>query len=181
MNKKIISVIMAVLLTVFSYSAVFAMETNTYNIINPQTASDGVTYSDNLFISVKVAENTRMRFTLHFYPNCTQASTLNDVPAAAFTVREQKGLTETFNGSDHISFYTRQVKNIEPGLYSLKIEVLDDNKNILSGETRYFLVKPNAAKMANSSIYESAPSGKVLFFQSVFKSLFGSASEDSSE
>jgi len=181
LTKKIISIILTVFLILSSNAAVYAMEKNTYRIINPQTASDGITYSDNLFISVKVAENTPMRFTLYFYPNCSQVATLNDVPAAAFTVREQKGLTETFAGSDHIGFYTRQVKKTEPGLYSLKAEVMDESNNIITNETIYFLVKSNASKMANSSIYESTPSGKVLFFQSVFKSLFGSASEGSSE
>lgn len=148
-----------------------------YSIISPYTSENGVAYGDNLLISVKVKENTSLCLTVFSYPNYTSADSLAMIPAVSFTVEEQLGDAEVYQKKERMGFYTKQLNDIKPGLYSLKIDVLDDNGNVIDTYNKYFIAKPNASK-TTTTIYESKPSNKVLFFQGVFKSLFGSATEE---
>ena len=176
--RKILSVLIALILWISSSVMAFAQDSHDdYSIISPYTSDEGVAYGDNLLISVKVDEGTALRFTVFSYPNYTSADSLSMVPAISFTVEEQIGISEDYEKRDRIGFYTKQLNDIEPGLYSLKVDSLDGNGNITDTYSKYFIVKPNASK-TTTTIYESQPSNKVLFFQSVFKSLFGSAAEE---
>lgn len=177
MKRKIFSIILALILCICSSSAVFAVDDSAYSIISPHTSSEGIAYGDNLLISVKVSENTALRFTLYSYPNYTGEDSLSDIPAIAFTEKEQMSVPEDFEKRESINFYTKQLNNIKPGLYSLKIDMINDDGELYNTYSKYFIVKPNASK-TTTAIYESQPSGKVLFFQSVFKSLFGSSAEE---
>lgn len=176
--RKILAVLLALILCISSSVMVFAQgEPDEYSIISPYTSTEGVAYGDNLLISVKVDKNTALRFTVLNYPNYTSADSLSMIPAISFTVEDQVGLSEDYQKRERIGFYTRQLNDIEPGLYSLKVDTLDENGNITDTYSKYFIVKPNASK-TTTTIYESQPSNKVLFFQSVFKSLFGSSAEE---
>lgn len=180
MRRKIFSILMILVLCICSFSASFA-DDSTYSIISPQTNPDGIVYCDNLLVSVKVSEDSTLRFTLYSYPNYSSVASISEVPAVAFTLKEQVGIPEVFQTEGNINFYTKQISDIEPGLYSLKVDILDENSNTVSSYSKYFIAKPTASKLVNNSVYESQPSSKVLFFQSVFKSLFGSSTVDISE
>ncbi|MDO4481585.1 MAG: hypothetical protein Q4C14_02505 [Bacillota bacterium] len=177
MKKRIISFILALVLCICSSSVIFAEEDSAYSIISPYTSSEGVAYGDNLLVSVRVSENTALRFTLYTYPGFTGADSLADIPAMAFTESKQLYASEDFEKRESINYYTKQLNNIKPGLYSLKIDMVDDNGELSNTYSKYFIVQPNSSRTA-TAIYESKPSSKVLFFQSVFKSLFGSAAEE---
>ncbi len=179
MRRKICLILMILVLCICSFSVSFA-DDSTYSIISPQTNTDGIVYCDNLLVSVKVSEGSALRFTLYSYPNYSSAASIAEVPAVAFTLKEQVGIPDVFLTEDNINFYTKQINNIEPGLYSLKVDILE-NGNAVSSYSKYFIAKPSASKLVNNSVYESQPSSKVLFFQSVFKSLFGSSTVDISE
>ncbi|MBE6020165.1 MAG: hypothetical protein IJC41_00335 [Firmicutes bacterium] len=176
--RKFISVLIALILCISSSVMVFGQNSlDDYSIISPYTSDEGVAYGDNLLISVKVDAGTALSFTVLSYPNYTSADSLSMVPAISFTVEEPVGISENYEKRDRIGFYTRQLNDIEPGLYALRVDSLDGNGNITDTYSKYFIVKPNASK-TTTTIYESQPSNKVLFFQSVFKSLFGSTAEE---
>lgn len=176
--RKILSVLIALILCISSFVMVFAQDDfEEFSVISPHTSAEGVAYGDNLLVSVKIDENTALRFTVFSYPNYNSADSLSMIPAISFTEKEQVGLPEDYQKRERIGFYTKQLNDIKPGLYSLDIDILDESGNIIDTYSKYFIVKPNASKTA-TTIYESQPSNKVLFFQSVFKSLFGSAAEE---
>ncbi len=139
---------------------VLASAQDNYTIISPNTGHNGIIYCDNLL------------FSLYDYPNYSDSDSLSEVPALAFTEKELSKLSDDFKNTDQIFFYTKQIKNIKPGLYSLQIDILDDNNIITDTYNKYFIVKPNSTKLS-STIYQSKPSKKVMFFQKVFKNLFG--------
>lgn len=181
MKKKIFALVLTLVLCLCSFSAVIAGEDDSYSIISPQTSESGITYCDNLLISVKSTENTALRFTLYSYPNYTPVDSLDLVPAAVFNVRSQVGASEDFAGGEGVRFYTRQVNDIEAGMYGLKIETLDEEGALVSVSQKYFIIQSSEAK-DSATVYESQSStSRVMFFQNVFRNLFGTTVVDVSE
>ena len=181
MKKTLIALVLALLLCLCSATAIFAAEDSSYTVISPQTSDTGITYCDNLLISVKTTENTALRFTLYSYPNYTSVKSIDLVPASVFNVRSQFGPSEDFSGGDGVSFYTRQVNNIDAGMYGLKIEKFDEEGNVISVNQKYFIIESSASK-DSAAIYESQSSAnRVMFFQNVFRNLFGTTVVDVSE
>ena len=181
MKKKLFALALALILCLCSTAAVFAADDTAYNIISPQTSEAGITYCDNLLISVKATENTALRFTLYSYPNYTPVESLDLVPASVFNVRTQTGPSEDFIGQDGVNFYTRQVNDIEAGMYGLKIEQFDPEGSLVSVHQKYFIIQSSDAK-DSAAIYESQTAiSRVMFFQNVFRSLFGTTVVDVSE
>ena len=180
-KKKILALVLALVLCFSATSFIFAAEDDSYTVISPQTSESGITYCDNLLISVKTTDNTALRFTLYSYPNYTKVSSLDLVPASVFNVRSQFGASEDFAGGEGVSFYTRQVNDIEPGMYGLKIEKFDQENNVVSVNQKYFIVESSSSK-DSAAIYDSQTSvGRVMFFQNVFRNLFGTTVVDVSE
>ena len=181
MKKTLIALVLALLLCLCSATAIFAAEDSSYTVISPQTSETGISYCDNLLISVKTMDNTPLRFTLYSYPNYTKTSSIDLVPASVFNVRSQFGSSEDFTGGEGVSFYTRQVNDIEPGMYGLKIEKFDQENNLISVNQKYFIIESSSSK-DSAAIYDSQTSvGRVMFFQNVFRSLFGTTVVDVSE
>lgn len=179
MNKKL-SVLILTIILLFTSVPAFAIDipgtsdnTNTpYSIVSPQVNSDGIVYSDNLLISIKAEANTSLLITTYNYPGYNGTDSFANVPATALTVKKMVGEEEKYAKSEKVGLYSKQLKDIKPGLYSIKVDVLDDEGQETSSYSKYFLVKSNADKV-EPTIYQSQPSSKVLFFQSVFRSLFG--------
>ena len=180
-KKTLLALVLALLLCLSSATVIFAADDDAYSVISPQTSETGITYCDNLLISVKSTENTALRFTLYSYPNYTKVSSLDLVPASVFNVRSQAGPSEDFTGGEGVSFYTRQVNDIQPGMYGLKIEKFDEEGNVASVNQKYFIIESSSSK-DSAAIYESQSSAsRVMFIQNVFRSLFGTTVVDVSE
>lgn len=73
-KKTLLALVLALLLCLSSATVIFAADDDAYSVISPQTSETGITYCDNLLISVKTMDNTPLRFTLYSYPNYTKVS-----------------------------------------------------------------------------------------------------------
>ena len=181
MKKKILALALTLLLCFSFTTAVFAAGDDAYTIISPQTSESAINYCDNLLISVKTTEDTALRFTLYSYPNYTPVNSIDLVPASVFNVRSQVGPSEDFVSGEGVNFYTRQVNEIDAGMYGLKIEQFDGEGTLVSTNQKYFIIQSSASK-DSATIYESTTAvSRVMFFQNVFRSLFGTTVVDVSE
>ncbi len=171
MKKRIASIVLAIFLCFSCTLSVFA-DNYSYTIISPRVSTSGVTYCDNLLVSIKVAQNQSIRVTLYNYPKFSANGTLTSITADTLSQKKAATASSTFKSGNQINFFTSQVNNIAPGLYSIKVDVLNANGTVASSENNYFIVK-SAGSAGSSNLFETQPSTTMQFFQGLFKSLFG--------
>lgn len=175
LKKRIIAALVCVLLVISMLpAAVFGQDGVNYSVISPKISENGMTYSDNLLISVRVEPGQTLRFTLYNFPSYTNADSVDMVPSRVFNRKTQTGTSDYYSAKQKLSFYVKRIDDISPGLYDLVIETLDENGDAMDVCNKKFIVQPSAARKP-MTIYQTRPSGRVLFFQGVFKSIFGTA------
>lgn len=171
MKKRITSIMLALLLCLSCTGFVFA-DNYSYTIISPRVSTSGITYCDNLLVSIKVAQNKTIRVTLYKYPKFAADGTLTSITTDTLSQKTAASATSTFRSGNQINFYTTQVNHITPGLYSIKVDVLNSNGSVASSENNYFIVKATSS-MSSANLFETQPSTTMQFFQGLFKGLFG--------
>lgn len=175
--KKITAILLSVCLifTVFASSeSVFASESKNYKVISPVISQQtGKAFFDNMLVSVRVEPERTLRITLYNYPDYTAVDSIDLVPAATFIRKKQYGASYYYSAHPKLSFFTKRITNMKHGLYSLHIETLDETGAAFESTDTFFIAMPSSSKEP-VTIYQSTPSGRVLFFQKVFKNIFGS-------
>ena len=171
MKKKLTSLLIVLLLCFACTASVFA-DSYSYTIISPQVSTSGVTYCDNLLISIKVAQNKSIAVELFKYPKFGTGDTLSTITTDTLSEKTSVTPRSTFRSGSQINFYTNQLNEISPGLYSLKVDVLDSSGNVVSSENNFFIVK-SAGEMQHTNLFETQPSTTMQFFQNLFRGLFG--------
>ncbi len=80
---------------------------------------------------------------------------------------------ETFEGTGSLQFYNKQINDITPGLYRIKVEVLDKSKTVTASSTLRALVIPKDSDASSGSeIFQSQQSGALQWVQNLLKSIF---------
>ena len=80
---------------------------------------------------------------------------------------------ETFVSTSGMSFYTKQVSDVTPGVYRIKVETLNDVGQPEYTTNSYFIVKDKEAKPAAASVESQQSPGLLKSLQSFLKNLFG--------
>ena len=171
MKKKLTSLLIVLLLCFLCTTSTFA-DNYAYTIISPRVSTSGITYCDNLLVSIKVAQNKYISVELFKYSKFKSGDTLSTITTDTLSEKASVAPKSTFRSGSQINFYTNQLNQISPGLYSLKIDVLDGNGNVISSENNFFIVK-SASEVQNANLFETQPSTTMQFFQNLFKGLFG--------
>lgn len=171
MKKKLTSLLIVLLLCFTCTANVFA-DNYSYTIISPRVSTSGVTYCDNLLVSIKVAQNKSITVELFQYPKFGTGDTLSTITTNTLSEKISVTPKSTFRSGSQINFYTNQLNGISPGLYSLKVDLLDNNGNVVSSENNFFIVK-SAGEIQNANLFETQPSTTMQFFQNLFRGLFG--------
>ncbi|MDR1572311.1 MAG: hypothetical protein LBS32_07285 [Clostridiales Family XIII bacterium] len=79
---------------------------------------------------------------------------------------------ESFESKGSVSFYTRKIENITPGVYLIRVETLDAaGKAVYSKESR-ILVKEKTEE--ETKVFDSQKSGTSQFLQSLLSKIFKS-------
>ena len=80
---------------------------------------------------------------------------------------------ETFQGTGSLQFYNKQINDVSPGLYRIKVEVLDASNAVTATSTQRTVVMPKDSEVANGSeIFQSQQTGALQWEQNPLKSIF---------
>ena len=104
------------------------------------------------------------------------AVTTTSVTASGVTtkfVSEEVMVPETFTSTNTLSFYTKQLNNVTPGLYKVKVDTIDAEGNVLYSTENLVVVKGVISEAEKTDLFESNQSGISQFVQNLLKSIFG--------
>lgn len=149
-------------------------------LVNP--ASNSTVYSSNLLISVKLTQPKKIKVFVYEEKqivngtysavNVNTLTTSNGaVDATSFTSVLISGPSD-FTSSSNLSFYTKQVNGLKPGLYKIKIETLDAEGNAAYSSSSHVAIKEKTEE-TEAKIFETPQSGTMQFLQTLLKSIFG--------
>jgi len=159
-----------------SLTVSFAAADQDVTIVNPVSYSS-IT-SSNLLISVKITAPKTIRVSAY-----EVKKTVGDVETAlgesdmkaildgtfSGTIGYKPvGSAENFSSANKLSFYTKKLENINPGLYLIKVETIYQNKVVYSSRS-YVTIKSKSSE--ESKLFDSQ-SGTGAFLQNLIKSIF---------
>jgi len=91
---------------------------------------------------------------------------------ASFVSREVMA-PETFTCTNTLSFYTKQINNVTPGLYKVKVDTINEASEVLYSTETLVVVKGVASEAEKTDLFESNQSGISQFLQNLLKNIFG--------
>ncbi len=179
--KKITLVFMVLLLILCTTTSAFAAVDPAVIIVNPVHQS--TTTSSNILISVKVTQPKIIKITLfedkEVINGVSSSIDLNQVAQGKVPKKEniqtlQSGamLPATFTTTNNLTFCTKQVNGIKPGLYRLRVDTLDGAGKVIYSRESTFGVKTKVE--SDEKLFENQQSGTFQFLQNILKSIFGS-------
>jgi hypothetical protein len=176
--KKLIIVLTVIFTLLCSTMISSAAEDPSVVLVNPGPT----VYSNNLLISIKLTEPRIIKvkvFEEKQMVNGTLAAiNLNTVTTTNGTMNTAGFTSEIvsdpapFTSSNSLSFYTKQVNGLKPGLYRIQIDTLDEAGKILYTDNSYVAVKEKPA-VSGEKIFETPQSGTMQFLQNLLKTIFG--------
>jgi len=181
MKKYLISLILIIVMLV-STSVAFAETDPNVVVVNPEQYS--TVYSDSLLVSVKILEPKTIKVA--FYE---EKQIINDIAVSinVNSIEEKADLLdlenltseivyekETFVSTSMLSFYTKRVEDITPGLYKVKVDTVDTLGKVLFTSSTYVIVKDKSLEPAAAvSLFEAPQLTTMQIVQNFFKSIFG--------
>lgn len=88
-------------------------------------------------------------------------------------VSKEVMVPETFTSTNTLSFYTKQLNNVTPGLYKVKVDTIDAEGKVLYSTENLVVVKGVASEAEKTDLFENTQSGISQFLQNLLKSIFG--------
>lgn len=173
----VLTVILALLCGTVSVSA--ATDPNVI-LVNP--ASNSTTSSNNLLISVKLTQPKTIKVSV-FEEKQVVNGTLSAVNVNTLTTSNGSinstsftsvavGTPAKFESKNNLSFYTKQINGLKPGLYRIRIDTLDAAGKEIFTRNSYVVVKEKTEE-AEAKIFETPQSGTMQFLQNLLKTIFG--------
>ena len=188
-HKNIMALIL-VLLLMFSTIVAAAASDPAVVIISP--ASETVVCSDSLLISVKITKPETIKVSLYeekqvvgdqlvpvdvnnldALQKAAGAVDAQTSGAAAKFVDQEIMVPETFTSTNTLSFYTKQINNVTPGLYKLQVETIDGTGKVLYSTQNLVAVKGVISETEKTDLFETNQSGISQFLQNLLKTIFG--------
>ncbi|MCR5482197.1 MAG: hypothetical protein K6F52_05320 [Clostridia bacterium] len=168
-------VILALILSLLlSTSAVFAAANPNVTIASPVSGS--TVSSSSLLVSVKVTAPTTIKVgvaklmktadtpaTAAEYEKAVKEGTLSSFTTASVFQ------DEPFKTKNNLSFYTKKLENMSPGVYRVKVETLGSAGTAVYSSSRYVIMKSEASAAVD---FSSTQPGAVQFLQGLLKSIF---------
>ena len=183
-RTAIISVLMAVVMIFMSTAAVFATETqgitpNSYvTIVNPVTGS--IVYSENLLVSVKMTApvTIRVSVTQEFVVINGEDRSLSlteHLATASNQIRSVAvGTADDFTNVNNLSFFTRRVEDVTPGIYRITVETINQSGEVTHTNSSPVEVRAPETNAVNTAPTASTSSGTAQFLRNVLRAIFGS-------
>ena len=182
MMKKMVISLMMVLIMVFSTTFAFAASDPKVVVINPEQYS--TIYSENLLISIKVLEPKTIRVA--FYE---EQELVNDVPEPIDVenitkIEDLLSITdltsvlvydkEYFDCNNYLSFYTKRIEDLGPGLYRIKVDTINDEGKVTYSINTHVIIKDKSLEpSADEGIFDEPQQTTMEMLQNFFSNIFG--------
>lgn len=148
------------------------------SIISPSTT----VYGDNLLVSVKMTAPKTIKVFVYEEKEKV-GDTLVSIDPAKTDAKELSNMTimsvsimtpESFTGTSTLQFYNKQLNEITPGLYRIKVDTLDaSGATTASISSRFAVLSKSAQTQEGNTIFQSQQSGALQWVQNLLKSIFG--------
>ena len=180
MKKRGMIILIVVLALFFSPVVSSAAGDPSVVLVNP--VSNSTVYSNSLLISVKITQPKAIRVSV-FEEKQLVNGTLSAVNINALTTSsgamnnanfssQPVGMPADFVSSNNLSFYTKQINGLKPGLYRISIDTIDAAGNKPFTSNSYVVVKEKTEE-ADAKIFDAPQSGTMQFLQNLLKNIFG--------
>lgn len=187
-HKKAMSLILTLMLILSTVVSAAASDP-AVTIISP--ASETIVSSDSLLISVKITRPSTIRVGVYeekqikgdqqvsvdvnnleaLQAAAKGASATSKVGSSLKFVSRDVMAPETFTSGNTLSFYTKQINDVTPGLYKVRVETVDGKGKVLYVTQNLVAVK--GVEKGKSDLFEANQSGVSQFLQNLLKTIFG--------
>lgn len=171
------SILAIAILALLLFSTVFASAASdpAVTIVSPGES----VYGSSLLVSVKMTAPKTIKVFVYEEKEKV-GDTLVSIDTATVTTLEDKVLQsvsiltpETYTGSGSLQFYNKQITDLKPGIYRIKVDTLDSNGiATASSSVRVALMEAPAAG-TGTTIFQTQSSGALQWVQNLLKTLFG--------
>jgi hypothetical protein len=179
--KKRLTIIFILVMALFCMPLVsMAAGDPSVTLVNP--ASNSTVYSSNILLSVKITQPKTIKVSVFEEKqmingtlsavNINALATSNATLNNANFISQPVGIPASFTSSNNLSFFTKQINGLKPGLYRIRIDSIDNTGNITHTSDSYVVVKERTEE-ADTNIFNSRQSGTMQFLQNLLKNIFG--------
>jgi hypothetical protein len=173
------TIMLITILTVLLFNIAFAAAAAdpAVTIVSPSQSVTG----NNLLISVKMTASKTIKVSLYEEKEkvgdtlvSIDPLTVSEEDLAAKTLVSVSLMTpETFEGTGNLQFYHKQISDVTPGFYRVKVEVLDKSKNVTAYSSLRTVVTPKESENASGNeIFQTQQTGALQWVQNLLKSIF---------
>jgi hypothetical protein len=177
--RKLIAILTAILCMLFS--SVFSFAAENPNVVLVSPAANSTVYSSNLLISVKLTQPASIKVSvfeekqmINGTPSAvnvneiTTIGALNTANLTPYTVTT----SAIFTSGSNLSFYTKQVNGLKPGLYKIQIDTVDAAGKTIYTNSSHVVIKEKTEE-TEAKIFDTPQSGTMQFLQNLLKTIFG--------
>ncbi len=181
MKKYVIAIVMMMIMMI-STTVAFADTDPNVVVVNPEQY--GTIYSDNLLVSVKILEPKTIKVS--FYEekqikndvavsiNVNKIEEKSDLEELTNLTSELVYDRETFVSTSKLSFYTKRVEGITPGLYRIRVDTVNNSGKVLFTSNTHLIVKDKSQEpAAEASRFDTPQLTTMQIVQNFFKNIFG--------
>ena len=179
--KKRFSIIITVIIVLLC-STVSSSAAGDPSVVLVNPATNSTVYSNNILISIKLSQPKTIRVSVfeekQIVNGTLSAVNINTITTSNGGLNTAKlnsqpvGVPVDFIGKNNLSFYTKQINGLKPGLYRIRIDTIDSAGNKTYTSNSYVAVKEKTEE-ANAKIFDSPQSGTMQFLQNLLKNIFG--------
>ena len=175
MRKRTVALI---LIFAFFLSAPFSFAASNPNVTIVNPVSGSTIYSDNLLVSVKITSPSTVKVAVSQEFKVVNGENvyikLEDYlkADAGETASVAVGDAESFTSANSLSFYTKKIENVSPGVYRITVDTISDDGKVLFTNSNPVEIKPKEDYPAELPGAESQPSGPAQFLKNLLKIIF---------
>jgi len=174
--RKCIIALALVFVFLMSAPVTFAAANPHVTIVNP--VSGTTIYSENLLVSVKLTSPLSIKVTVtqefkvvngentHIGLADYLKTDTGEIASVAV------GAAESFTSTNSLSFYTKKVENVTPGVYKITVDTISEDGKVLYTNLNPVEIKPKEDNPAEPPGAESQPSGPAQFLKNLLKIIF---------
>lgn len=176
--RKYLAVIIVVLSLLLSSVVSYATPNPSVVIVNPVTSS--TTYTNNILISIKITEPTTIRVGVYelkqevngVLTSITDTST--EINLNSENVKRVSVLPPAnYSCSNSLSFFTKQVNEVTPGVYSIDVDTIDSKGTKLYTNNSVVMVKEKTESGEEKVFDAPQQTGTMQLLQNWIKAIFG--------